>query len=606
MTLIRFLPVPALPLAFLTLRGWPAGWSDWERALLACASVGLSLFVAAWLKPVSSVRGFKRAAHGHGLDRAANLAVVALGLAVLYVFLLAGPSAALQVTAALQRLGDRGSSSAEHDEEEWETYEEVASAQGSGSQLPTGVETVFDPAGAELPGSMDLAPSDKPEVRLVMDSADDATRLRQSGAAYVTAFSHDTFDGRRWTSQPAADSQWITADRDGLIPIHRERGSGPAFRYSVLHARLGDGLDSLRTLQGTEAVRLPALRHVSLGVYLIDSPDVALSYHEYEALSSPLRFETLVERGVSIEAGDVAPAFLNSTTHAGLRNLIGDLSDRIPSERTLEQRLSELQHWLRNTYSYSVELDYPDNDKCVLENFLGDPDKDLIQAGCCLHFASAAALMARELGAPSRISYGWAGGQYFAPERQFIFRSQHAHAWAEVYLRDYGWVIFDTTPSGALPQTTGGAPGESPPGVEEFFGEPGQSETAGDQRATLTLSPKWLMGAGALAVLALLALAGCKLRKSSTGTGKPSPTDAAPSPGYLMLFLQASSRLGQPMPPGRTLNQHVLHLRAKRLEPQFAGELLTYHYDVTYRNTPRSARAEKRLSQQIRTWNPQA
>ena len=61
--------------------------------------------------------------------------------------------------------------------------------------------------------------------------------------------------------------------------------------------------------------------------------------------------------------------------------------------------------------------------------------------------------MAREMGVESRVAYGWAGGSYFENDLMFVFVAREAHAWVEVKLDGYGWVVMDPTP----PMVLGGA-----------------------------------------------------------------------------------------------------------------------------------------------------
>src|SRR5690606_34604045 len=147
------------------------------------------------------------------------------------------------------------------------------------------------------------------------------------------------------------------------------------------------------------------------------------------------------------------------------RRRMQELSGKFSHDLPLDRRLVQLRDWLRNTYAYSKVVKYPSSGKCALENFLDDPEHNQTGGGICVHFASAAALMAREMGVP----YGWIGGRYYEPHGQFVFRGDHAHAWTEIFLSNHGWVIFDVTPSEGLPQSLVSGPGEAPPPLEDFL-----------------------------------------------------------------------------------------------------------------------------------------
>ncbi|NNM29089.1 MAG: hypothetical protein HKO57_06180, partial [Akkermansiaceae bacterium] len=73
-------------------------------------------------------------------------------------------------------------------------------------------------------------------------------------------------------------------------------------------------------------------------------------------------------------------------------------------------------------------------------------------------------------------------------------------------------------------------------------------------------------------------------------------------PRYLARFKGATARLGHPMPPARTLRQHLDHLRRHEIAPEFASDLLAYHYGVTYANAPANPQRERDLTRAIKGW----
>jgi transglutaminase-like putative cysteine protease len=76
--------------------------------------------------------------------------------------------------------------------------------------------------------------------------------------------------------------------------------------------------------------------------------------------------------------------------------------------------------------------------------------------GYCIHFASAMAVMARELGIPSRIIVGFQPGHLQNGDDRgrhlFEVTTADLHAWPELYFDGIGWVRFEPTPSrGSVP-----------------------------------------------------------------------------------------------------------------------------------------------------------
>ncbi|MET0498185.1 MAG: DUF3488 and transglutaminase-like domain-containing protein [Steroidobacteraceae bacterium] len=65
--------------------------------------------------------------------------------------------------------------------------------------------------------------------------------------------------------------------------------------------------------------------------------------------------------------------------------------------------------------------------------------------GFCEHFASAFVVLARAAGIPARVVTGYQGGEFNPMNDYLIVRQSDAHAWAEVWLGEQGWVRVDPT-----------------------------------------------------------------------------------------------------------------------------------------------------------------
>ena len=66
------------------------------------------------------------------------------------------------------------------------------------------------------------------------------------------------------------------------------------------------------------------------------------------------------------------------------------------------------------------------------------------RTGYCQHFAGAMAVMLRLLGVPARVAVGFVPGHYRGGT--WTVTDHDAHAWVEVWFRNYGWLPFDPTP----------------------------------------------------------------------------------------------------------------------------------------------------------------
>ena len=65
--------------------------------------------------------------------------------------------------------------------------------------------------------------------------------------------------------------------------------------------------------------------------------------------------------------------------------------------------------------------------------------------GYCEHYASSFVYLMRASGIPARVVTGYQGGESNPVSDYFIVRQSDAHAWAEVWLKEKGWIRFDPT-----------------------------------------------------------------------------------------------------------------------------------------------------------------
>ena len=134
-------------------------------------------------------------------------------------------------------------------------------------------------------------------------------------------------------------------------------------------------------------------------------------------------------------------------------------------------RAAALRNFFRDgSFTYDPSVVLGDDESAVVE-FLQD------RRGFCVQFASTYALMARDVGLPTRVAVGFTPGTADAAGGRYTVTSHDAHAWPEVWFRGVGWTyLFDPTPPSDLP---GGSdlPGEEPPPTPSTpgLGEPATS-----------------------------------------------------------------------------------------------------------------------------------
>ena len=108
---------------------------------------------------------------------------------------------------------------------------------------------------------------------------------------------------------------------------------------------------------------------------------------------------------------------------------------------TAAGKVVAIMEWLDRTHEYSTDLGRRSGAADPIENFLFDQ-----KTGHCEYFASAAALMLRAVGVPTRYVNGFLGGEWNAVGQYVTVRQNRAHAWVEAYLGEPGWMRVDATP----------------------------------------------------------------------------------------------------------------------------------------------------------------
>lgn len=114
--------------------------------------------------------------------------------------------------------------------------------------------------------------------------------------------------------------------------------------------------------------------------------------------------------------------------------------------QTLSQKIVWVKSFLGERCTYSLLPGYVPEGKDCIRYFL-----DENKTGYCMHFASAAVLLLRSMGVPTRYVEGYVlapGSFKETGEKKVAYVYDHqAHAWPEVYIDGFGWVPVEVTPT---------------------------------------------------------------------------------------------------------------------------------------------------------------
>lgn len=121
------------------------------------------------------------------------------------------------------------------------------------------------------------------------------------------------------------------------------------------------------------------------------------------------------------------------------------LAQRVTADAASDfERVLALEDWMGDNTTYSLDAPLSPKGVDVVDHFLFDSKE-----GWCEQIASSLVVMARSIGIPARLATGYAPGEWDSTGARFVVRERDAHAWAEVWFPESGWVPFD--PTAAVP-----------------------------------------------------------------------------------------------------------------------------------------------------------
>ncbi|HEV8425405.1 MAG TPA: transglutaminaseTgpA domain-containing protein [Actinomycetes bacterium] len=201
---------------------------------------------------------------------------------------------------------------------------------------------------------------------------------------------------------------------------------------------------------------------------------------------------TVVSQVPRVEAADLAGP-VDYRTHLGIQPYLetGNLDPAVrqQAETVVEGKHADtpfkkalaIQDYLRGNFRYNLDVPALSAGGNQLRRFLTE-----VREGYCEQFAIAMAMMARQVGVPSRVAVGFTAGQVV--DNDYVQVTTHdAHAWPELWFPKAGWVAFEPTPraDGTVP-----VPVYTTPSGRVPAGEAGQDSQPADPGTTQTPPPQ--------------------------------------------------------------------------------------------------------------------
>ncbi len=105
------------------------------------------------------------------------------------------------------------------------------------------------------------------------------------------------------------------------------------------------------------------------------------------------------------------------------------------------EKARAVEDYFRSNFKYNLRIYRPRDGSDPLRPFFERRE------GYCEYFATAMALILREMGIPCRTVGGFRGGEWNDYGKYYIVRANMAHMWVEAVIGDSVWMRFDPTPS---------------------------------------------------------------------------------------------------------------------------------------------------------------
>jgi transglutaminase-like putative cysteine protease len=289
-------------------------------------------------------------------------------------------------------------------------------------------------------GGIGLDPFVSILAQLDEEEAIDLFRVVAPSGSYWRLYALDTFDGTTWSSSDPLAEEGLVLDSPARLADSVVGLEPFAQRIRLLH----DLDEWLPMAYPPESVTHPfeEIRYnTDLGAAVVDGGlDEGIEYSVTSRLVRPsgedldlVSFDSLGDGG--------RYTFLPEDMNAR----VGQIAERWTRDEPTPYRqvLAIQNHFRDGSFSYSQDVE-PTADSDALVEFL-----DGTRRGFCQQFATAMAVMVRELGYPARVAVGFQQGTRRGDT--YTVRSRDAHAWVEVFFPGYGWLPFEPTPGRTNP-----------------------------------------------------------------------------------------------------------------------------------------------------------
>lgn len=285
--------------------------------------------------------------------------------------------------------------------------------------------------------TLDTSVRGRPDDSIVM-------RVRADAPAFWRGQSFDSWDGRTWASTlpeavplpgrspievPVVSADSGALGNDDFVQTYFVERQGPNILFAASSAtqlyvadstiyRLADGSLRSSVVLDKGAVYTVVSRRPSVNVDQLRAlprtnrdglTDSQRRLYTELPLSTPTRVRALAEEVTATEVAEI-------------------------------DKVQALEAWMAANTRYSLDIAPLPAGVDSVDHFLFDE-----RVGFCEQIGSSLVVMARSLGIPARLTVGYVSGERNPFTGLFEVKASDAHAWAEIYFPNVGWLPFDPT-----------------------------------------------------------------------------------------------------------------------------------------------------------------
>jgi transglutaminase-like putative cysteine protease len=229
----------------------------------------------------------------------------------------------------------------------------------------------------------------------------------------------------------------------GPVLWHQDKNS-----WLMSSNKIGLASESLKTQSAPIEYTITLEPHNRLWMLMLDMPNLAPTgatlTHDHSTLANEVVRKRIRYTGYSFTSYKLGERLADRERTLGLQITDGENPRTIQLANswkglTAEAKIDKaLSMFRKDNFVYT--LSPPKLGQNGIDVFLFDTKR-----GFCEHYAASFVYLMRAAGIPARIVTGYQGGEYNTNGNYMIVRQSDAHAWAEVWLKDQGWIRIDPT-----------------------------------------------------------------------------------------------------------------------------------------------------------------